>query len=92
MVTFTADAVDPEDGLLDDSALAWRVTTSVQTDVFVGSGRSISGRVLTPIADCFTNQSAEATLTATDSDGNVSARTVHFVLGPICPLFSGGRE
>jgi len=81
-VVLTGYAKDPEDGILDDSSLTWSTDrTDVYKDPILGHGSSLT---LTLLSDeCKTGHTI--TLTARDSDGNVTAATR--TINMSCPLY-----
>ena len=80
-VVLTGYATDPEDGVLDGSSLTWSTDrTDVYKDPILGYGASLSLTLLSD--DCKTGHTI--TLTARDSDGNVTAETR--IINMSCPI------
>jgi hypothetical protein len=73
-ITFNGTAIDPEDGILGDSSLAWSSSLA---------GTLGTGKALT--VNSLPDGTQEITLTATDSNGNEAKTSVYITVGQQCP-------
>jgi hypothetical protein len=78
-IRFEGKGTDPEDGVLQGSALRW----SSNIDGFLGTGATLDAVLLSPTVCNDTIRQHMITLEATDSDGNVGVHQIAVTVGCI---------
>jgi len=79
-VALAGTAIDPEDGVLGGSALAWTTNQTGVQDASLGTGESVTVRLY---AESHTGVEHTITLTATDKDGNARTAVVRIFISTL---------